>query len=148
MPLARHQLHLPSDTQLFETAYYDAEGRLALEFRSGEYVTYEPDGSSVLRKRYQSMELMCRCQYHPGLSKRPLTTCRCCRYPAFQFPLREKPRHGLLCLQHAHTCVRCQVVLCGHHTKKIKGRPYCGACARKTRLKNAFLGIVTYDEEP
>lgn len=146
--MTRQQPDLGDDSQIIENRLYDAQGQLAFEIRAGEYTTYNLDGSSITKKSYQGIGLVCGSVYQGG-SKMLLAICEDCRYPPYRFPWRYKPRHGVFNQKLGHRCAghHCGKQLCPRDAIRYHHHYYCLSCFRKERIKTWFLKIFTSTKE-
>jgi hypothetical protein len=76
--------------------------------------------------------------------------CSLCRKPPFRWWGHEKPTHGVVTLQSAHTCVECGQLCCPRHFRKGRDGNYrCRPCSSRRRLKAKVKSIFfTNVEEP
>ncbi len=96
------QFNLPNVNETIESILLDENSIPILRVEAGEYEVHELDGSMTHRRVNNSILLMCGTEWHPGMWKEvPVGVCELCRHPRYKFPLREKPRHGIVSLARA-----------------------------------------------
>ena len=149
--MARQRFNLPAANRQVRTVLSDDQGNPMVQMSAGEYMVHNPDGSITVLRENRSIQLMCGLQWYPGMTDGQkiisVGVCELCRNPPYTFPLRNKPRHGLVSMDRARQCSGCGLLLCPRHQSRHGRQTFCPSCSRRYRLKNVLLRIFFRIEE-
>jgi len=143
----------PGTASLYDNTIYDEHGKPILQITSGQYIVTEPDGTMTSRSISSMFPLVCGLSWSPLEAARKdnpirIGICPLCRHPPYRFPIRPKPRHGLVSMRRAKRCVSCGRLICPQHRKMgADGQWRCTGCSRWYRLRTALLGLFFRYEE-
>lgn len=121
---------------------------VVLRLRGTQVLIRNPGGKTEQRRSYENILLADNTSFNAAmLAAQPpvvLCCCRLCRHPAYSFPWREKPNHGLIRLDRAKNCAGgCGALCCAKHRVHCSDRKYrCTRCSRKWRLAQGLLRFL------
>ena len=145
---------LPGTASLYDNSVCDEDGNPILQVVSGQYIVTEPDGTMTSRSINSTIELMDGLQWSPALAAlkdRPIRVgvCQFCRYPPYRFPVRARPKHGLVSMRRAKRCASCGRLMCPKHRKMgTDGKWRCPVCSRRHGWRMLLLRLFfSFDEK-
>jgi len=145
----------PGTASLYDNTVYDEHGNVILQVVSGQYLVTTPDGTVTSRSVGSTIELVDGTQWSPAqaaVKDNPIRVgvCILCRHPPYQFPRRQKPRHGLVSLRRAKRCASCGRLICPHCRKmRTDGKWRCIVCYRRHWWRMLLLRLFfSFEEDP
>jgi hypothetical protein len=128
-----------------QTVLCDLDGKVIIDIGYSDFTVHTRKGieqhqigtciQTVDGRQWSPLQMRSQPPVHVGV-------CSHCRKPPFRWWGREKPTHGIVTLQRAHTCVECGTLCCPRHYKKGRdGNFRCKPCNSKRRLSAKVKSI-------
>lgn len=142
------QFHVAPIERYLDTVIYH-DGEEIVRITATEMTMRHPDGHSEHRKLHPNTILDDYSNFNPammfGQNPVELAICPLCRRPPYTFPLRDRPKVGLIRLSNAKRCAQpgCGVLCCPRHRRLCSDGHYrCTRCARKWRIAQIPVSLI------